>query len=138
MTRPRFNPDTPRGALAQRIATEHPTWRVTDYPTGPDQLGRGQVYAAVYRRTIAKHTQGQALEHEVVIDLYVAQALTSAAEDEGDDRLDDLLITLAAMDDVTWSTAERHTFDALQGWRVTCTVYSTDVYAAAARRRLTA
>lgn len=132
-----FNTDTPRGAVADRIATEHPAWTVEDYPTAPDHLGRAQVYVAVYRTTVSKATGAPALQHDVTVDLYVAPALTAAAEATADDRLDDLLLTLQAMPGITWTTAERRDFDSLQGWRITAQCHSSNVYADAARRRST-
>ena len=131
-----YNTDTPRGAIAQRLADERPSWHVVAHPDAPDHLGRGVVYAAVYRTTLAKATGAPALTHSVTVDLYGAASLTPAAEDALDDLLDDLLLTLAAMPDVVWTSAERTTLaDAFHGWRVTLEMHSADVYASAARKR---
>lgn len=134
-----FDTDTPRGVIAQRISDEHKTWRVVDYPDGPENLGRGAVYVAVYRTTVSKPAGSpQALEHAVTVDLYGAPQLAPRTEGVLDDLLDDLLLTVAAMRDVTWTTAERHAFDTMQGWRITLTLASSNIYAAGARRRPTA
>lgn len=130
-----YNPDTPRGVIAQRIHDAHPSWTVTAHPTAPDHLGRGGVYCAIYRTTITKATGQAALTHALTVDLYGASTLTPAAEDQLDDLLDDLLLTIARMPDTVWTTTERTTLeDAFHGWRTTLEVHSPDVYASAARK----
>lgn len=130
-----FNTDTPRGAIAQRIADAHTAWHVVAHPDAPEHLGRDKVYAAVYRTTIGRATGAPALTHSVTVDLYGAATLSPAAENTLDDLLDDLLTTLARMGDVVWTTAERTTLaDVFHGWRVTLEMHSADVYASAARK----
>lgn len=137
-TTPTYNTATPRGAIAQQLATAHPTWTVVDRPTGPDHLsGRRRVYVAVYRTTIGKNLAGAALTHSVTVDLYAAETLTEAAEARLDDRLDELLTTIAGMPNVIWTTAERTEFDGFHGWRITLEAHSADVYAQAARAATT-
>lgn len=132
-----FTTDTPRGVIAQRIADAHPSWKVEAHPNAPDHLGRGGVYVAVYRTTLAKAPQRAALTHSLTVDLYAAATLTPSAENVLDDRLDDVLLTIATMTDTIWTTAERTELaDAFHGWRITLETHSPDVYASAARKKV--
>lgn len=132
-----FDTTTPRGAIAARIQAAHPAWTVVARPDGPDHLARGRTYVACYRTTLTKANGAPALTHSVTLDLYAAATLTDAAEATLDDRLDELLTTVAAMNDLVWQDATRTSFDSFHGWRITLAMHSPDVYAQAARAATT-
>ena len=85
---------------------------------------------AVYRTEVADHpTAPNQLRHSVAIDAYGKKSMGEGVEDELDDLLDDIMLSLQRIEGVYDITAKRSVFkDSFQGWAITCSADSANVY----------
>jgi hypothetical protein len=121
---------TPRETLAAAILTDNPAWTVRAYPWTPRQVAKGDVAVCVWRASLAPRP-GTDLElaHELTINVYLPKTDGDGAEAEGDEALDELLLTLQRIPGVAWSKAERTVFDnVISGWQITAAVNSKNYY----------
>lgn len=120
---------TPRQTIADQFITDYPTkYAVYPWMYSPTSDLR-QPAIAVYRTEVAG---GDQLSHSVTIDAYGKKSMGEAVEDELDDVLDDIMLSLQRLDRVHDITAKRSVFkDSFQGWAITCTVSSGNVYKSA-------
>jgi hypothetical protein len=121
---------TPRQSIADQIITDYPTkYAVYPWMYSPTTDLR-QCAIAVYRTEVGDHpTRAGDLQHTVSIDAYGKKTQGEAVEDELDDLLDDIMLSLQRLERVYDITAKRSVFkDAFQGWAITCTVSSGNVY----------
>lgn len=117
---------TPRKQIAARIAADHAGIDVYSFPWQPAELRRPAV--TVWRDELV---QGKGtLEQSISISLYGVRGTPGAAsEDELDDLLDDVLISLRRLETVALVKAERKVLaDVFQGWEIACTWTSQDYY----------
>lgn len=121
--------DTPRQQLAAQIQADNPAWLVHDFPTIPKQVRKGKPVVSVWRSDVAKEGV-QHLKHELTIHLYGAKVIGVEAENELDDHLDGLLLSLERYKGCQLVRAIRRNFadDAFAGFEVTATVYSPNIY----------
>lgn len=121
---------TPRQTIADQLITDHATL-YSIYPWMYSPTGDLRKCAiAVYRTDLGDHpsTPG-ALRHSVTIDAYGTKTLGEAAEDELDDLLDDILLSLQRIDGLYGIEAKRSVFkESFHGWTITCTADSPNVY----------
>lgn len=120
---------TPRETIAAQLSGDWPGHVVYAYPYAPTTDIRKNALA-VYRTDVDPHpTSPNQLRHAVTIDAYGKTKLGTDSEVELDDLLDDILLSLERLAGVTFLKAERKVFkDAFQGWTVTLTADSENVY----------
>ena len=117
---------TPRQTIADQLITDH-TLKYSIYPWmyAPTTDIRKPAIA-VYRTEVAL---GDKLSHAVTIDAYGGKREGEAVEDELDDLLDDIMLSLQRLERVYDIKATRSVFkDAFHGWSITCAVSSENVY----------
>lgn len=119
---------TPRETLAAQLRTDHPDYRVFDYPYAPSEV-RSPVIA-VWRTDVNPHPQSPSmLRHDLTVQAYIGPTVGEKAEATLDDLLDAVLLSLQRLPAVTWTKSERTIFqDTFQGWTVTCYADSPNVY----------
>lgn len=121
---------TARAVVAAQVAADNPSWSVHPWPYLPEQVALGKPVVAIYRERLGRN--GARLEHSLKIDLLVSLVGSEAAEDEADDALDQLLLSLQRLDSCHWTQVERVTFaDAFTGYSVTAVMHSADPYKSA-------
>jgi hypothetical protein len=124
---------TPRETIADQIIEDYPTkYAVYPWMYSPTTDLR-QPTIAVYRTEVGDHpeTPGN-LQHSITIDAYGKRTQGEAVESELDDVLDDIMLSLQRLDRVYDIKATRSVFkDSFQGWAITCTVSSGNVYKSA-------
>lgn len=129
---------TARAVVAQAVTAARPGWDVRPYPFTPSQLTSGGCAVSVWRGDLTAH-RGELgpvlLEHGLTVHLYAARTEGPEAEDELDGLLDELLMAVQAVEAVAFTRAERMTFDRkFQGWAITLSLTSPNIYRAAHTR----
>ncbi len=120
-----------RGQIAHALQTEHPTWVVKAFPFTPENVARGKPVISVFRPTLSRNTLANVLDHALTITIFAASVDNNKAEDELDDTLDALLLTLQGVPGFTWSTCERQNFkNEIAGIQISATIRSRDIYRA--------
>ena len=122
--------DTPRQQLAEQFRTDHPGWLVSDFPDVPKQVVKGRPVVSVWRSELVPASNRTNLTHEITINGYGAKTVGAGAEDELDDLLDDLLLSLERFPGFILTRASRQSFakDSIAGWQITGSVLSPNVY----------
>lgn len=126
-----------RQVLADQIKSDNPDLVVCPWVHMPEQVTPGHPVVAVYRERISRLST--ALEHHVKLDVFVSLTDGPAAEDEAEDALDLVLLSLQRVQGCTWQEVQRVTFDgSFAGYTITAAMHSIDVYKSeiAAERRL--
>ena len=120
---------TPRQTIADQLIEDYPTkYAVYPFMYSPTTDIR-QPAIAVYRTEVALADK---LTHSLAIDAYGKKSTGEGVEDELDDVLDDIMLSLQRLELVYDITAKRSVFkDSFQGWAITCTVSSGNVYKSA-------
>jgi len=124
---------TPRQQLAEQIKKDNPTWIVNAYPMTPKRVTPNKPVVSVFRTDVAIGGTVQILEHALTVHLYGAKVLDAAAEDEQDDLLDGIMLSLERFPGFKLGKASRATFNenTIAGWEITGTCQSANVYRAA-------
>ncbi len=122
---------TPRQQVAEQIAADNPTWVVLPYPSIPGQVARGKPVCSIWRSELAPAVPRQGLTHALTVNLY-GPTTGKAAEDELDDYLDALLLSVERLPGFKFERATRQQFqnDTLSGWQLELTATSENVYRA--------
>lgn len=123
--------ETVRAQVAAHIKADlTANYVVRDYPVAsPDNISANKVHVSVYRTELS--VTAQALTHTLEIDVLVG-GTNGPAEDNLDDALDDVLLSLQRMDGVTATSAQRMVFgESFIGYKIAADVASTNVYRAA-------
>lgn len=121
---------TPRQTVAAQIQQDNPEWKVFDYPFTPSNVQVGKPVVSVWRSGLDPGANTHHLSHSVQIFAYGARAVSSKAEDEMDDLLDGVLLSIERLGGWRFTTAKRGLFfdDTLAGWLIEATAESTNVY----------
>lgn len=124
--------DTPRQQLAAQIKADHSDWIVKDYPDEPSQVRKGKPFVSVWRASIVPAVR-QHLDHELTLHVYGSKVQDAAAENELDNILDGILLSIERYEGARFVRAERQNFvnDTFAGFVVTVNTYSPNVYRAA-------
>jgi hypothetical protein len=123
---------TPRQTIADQLISDHTaTKEYAVYPwlySPTSDLRKPAI--AVYRTDVEPHpTNPNLLRHPVTIDAYGKKVIGEAVEDELDDLLDDIMLSLQRIDGVYDVKAKRSTFkDSFHGWTITLHVDSENIY----------
>lgn len=128
-------PLTAREQLAAQIAADAGTRaKVVAHPEQPTNIAKGKMFVAVYRSKLDRHADRRVLRHDLTVDVYASTATGAGAENEADDALDAVLLSIQRHPGTVFEEAERTQFDGkFAGYRVRATWHSPDVYAAAIR-----
>jgi hypothetical protein len=121
---------TPRQTIADQLIQDYPTkYAVYPYLYAP-ATNISQPSIAVYRTAVEE--SGTGLSHPVTIDAYGQKTMGEKVEDELDEMLDDIMLSLQRLERVYEIKATRTVFkDTYQGWSITCSVSSGNVYKSA-------
>lgn len=121
---------TPRETFAAQLQRDHPDFKVLAYPYTPANVEDGKPVVSVWRTDIAPGQNRLALTHSLQVNAYGARTVTAAAEDEMDNLIDAVLLTVAGMTGWTFTTATRTTWleGKLSGWEITLKAESPNVY----------
>ena len=121
---------TPRETIAAQIATDHPLWLVWPYPDVPKNVAKDRPVVSVWRGTVAPGESRQTLRHDLTLNVYGAKRIADGVEDELDDLLDGVMLSLERVDGFRFTQAERQSFanDTIAGWQITGSVASANVY----------
>lgn len=124
--------DTPRQQLAAQILADHPEWIVKDYPDEPTQVRKGKPFVSIWRASIVPAAR-QHLDHELTLHVYGSKVQDAGAENELDNILDGILLSIERYAGARFVRAERRNFgnDAFAGFIITVNTYSPNVYRAA-------
>jgi hypothetical protein len=121
--------DTPRQQLAAQIKADNPEWIVRDYPDEPKQVRQGKPYVSVWRSEITP-AQRQHIDHELTLHVYGSKVQDAAAENELDEILDGVMLSIERYEGCRFTRASRRNFsnDAFAGFEIVVAVYSKNVY----------
>lgn len=124
--------DTPRQQLAAQIAADNPEWIVKDYPDEPSQVRKGKPVVSIWRASIVPAAR-QHLDHELTLHVYGSKVQDAAAENELDNILDGILLSIERYEGARFMRAERRNLvnDSFAGFVITVNTYSPNVYRAA-------
>ena len=122
---------TPRQTIADQLLEDYTlTKEYAVYPwmySPTSDLRKPAI--AVYRTEVTDHpTAPNQLRHSMAIDAYGKKSMGEGVEDELDDLLDDIMLSLQRLG-VEFTSAERAVFaESFQGWTVKCAFDSENVY----------
>lgn len=121
---------TPRTTIKNAIKADNPAFIVDSYPNLPDHLGKGKVHVSVWRTDLKTYPQQpNALEHSLNIQIAIPLTTGDTAEDAADEAIDAVLLSLQRIEHLSWSTAERVSFDeAFIGYKITASATSINPY----------
>lgn len=124
--------DTPRQQLAAQILADHPTWIVKDYPDEPKQVRAGKPFVSVWRASVVP-AERQHLDHELTLHVYGSKVLDAGAENELDNILDGIMLSIERYPGSRFVRADRRNLvdGAFAGFIITVNTYSPNVYRAA-------
>lgn len=121
--------DTPRQQLAAQIRADNPEWIVKDYPDEPSQVRKGRPVVSIWRGSIVPAAR-QHLDHELTLHVYGSKVQDAAAENELDEILDAIMLSIERYEGARFIRAERRNLvdGAFAGFVVTVNTYSKNVY----------
>lgn len=125
--------DTPRQQLAAQIRADHSGWDVRDYPAEPKQVRAGKPFVSIWRSDVAPAERRQFLSHELTLHVYGSKVVDEAAENELDNILDGVMLSIERYAGCIFGRASRRNFgnDSFAGFEITVSVLSENVYRAA-------
>jgi hypothetical protein len=124
---------TPRQQLAAQIADDHPDWIVADFPLVPSQVRRGKPVVSVWRSDVTPAPNRPLLAHELTLHVYGSKVQGVEAENELDDILDGVMLSIERYKGCIFTRATRRQFadDAFSGFEILALAYSPNIYRAA-------
>jgi len=124
------NTDTPRGQLAAQINADNPGWQVDPFPRVPERVTKGKPVVSVWRSDTRPGASTTTITHVITIHLYAAKGVTEAGENELDEYLDALMLSIERAKGYTNTTSQRATFadDTLSGLIITTECQSSNVW----------
>lgn len=120
---------TPRQRVAEQIAADNPKWVVLPYAHVPAQVAKSRPVCAVWRSDVDPAVSRQGLTHAVSVNVY-ASATGERGEDELDDSLDAVMLSIERLEGFKFERASRQMFsnDTLAGWHIELSQLSENVY----------
>lgn len=121
---------TPRQIVAEQLAADQPDWNVLPYAFQPSNVELGHPVVTVFRSEVEPGSTVMVLDHKVTIFAFGSGTKGDKAEDEMDDILDGVLLSLERIGGFTVQSAKRGDFynQTLSGWHIETTMTSTNVY----------
>lgn len=125
-----MNTDTPRGQLAAQIKADNPDWQVEPFPRVPANVSKGKLVVSVWRSDTRPGSNTTITTHVITIQLYAAKGMTEAGEDDLDNYLDALMLSIERKGGYTNTVSQRATFadDTLSGLIITTECQSSNVW----------
>lgn len=124
-----------RVQVAQQLRQDLPKWDTRPYPYIPSQVSARKPVVAVWRTDLTPGSSSLNLRHNVTVNLYGSKTAGEAVELELDGLLDDLLLSLQRMTNLTWTEASRTTWAGnVAGWQVTGYMEPLNTYASTVRQ----
>ena len=121
---------TVRESIAEKIKADNAGYIVKSYPaSAPENLGANKVFVGVYRETLTNSPQTASVAHSLKIQVITPKKNTEAAENELEDALFQVLVSVASLNYVTWSTAQRGIFlDTFIGYEIDLEANTENIY----------
>lgn len=121
---------TPRQQLAAQILADNSEWIVKPYPFEPKQVQKGKPVVSVYRPEISPAAQRTHLAHDLEVVLYASKVADEAAENELDELLDQLMLSLERYSGCHFTSAKRRNLvnNTFAGFVVSAQCISPNVY----------
>jgi hypothetical protein len=108
------------------------TWKAAPEP--PANVTRKR-YGVIWRTGIGKGSRGGRLVTKLQVNIYAAKSAGEALERELDDSLDQVMLAVQRITDVTFQEANRVTFaETFPGWEVLLEIEHNNYYAEAIRQ----
>jgi hypothetical protein len=121
---------TPRQQLAAQVAADNSEWIVKPYPFEPKQVRAGKPVVSIWRGEISPASSRTMITHELTLHVYGSKVADEGAENELDNILDQIMLSIERYKGCAWSSAKRRNFvnDTFAGFEITATVTSANVY----------
>lgn len=121
---------TPRTQLAEKIQADNPKFRVFDYGHRPQNVNKGRPVVTVIRTEVVPGERVLALDHTLQVLAIGAQTDPEAAEDELDDLLDAVCLSIERLREWRMTSCKRASLfeDSFTGWVIDVTCTSPNVY----------
>lgn len=121
---------TPRQTLAAALEADHPKWVVLPYLIQPQNVTLGKPLVCVFREQVNPGANVTHLTHKLSVIAYGARTAGDKAEDELDDLLDGVLLTVERLKGWNYTEASRDEFfeGTFTGWRIGVSMTSPNVY----------
>jgi hypothetical protein len=119
-----------RKDVAAKIKADNPTFIVHDFPvSAPENIPTGRVYVSVYRDGFSVDNSNSQITHNLKALVVIPKKGTAAAEDELDAAVDKVMLSLEALSDVFWQSAERTIVaDTWEGYEISLQAIRAQVY----------
>jgi hypothetical protein len=119
-----------RKDVAAKIRTDNPTFIVHDFPvSAPENIPTGKVFVSVYRDGFSVDNSNSQITHTLKCLVVIPKKGTAAAEDELDAAVDKVMLSLEAMRDVYWQTADRTVVaETWEGYEISLQAVRAQVY----------
>ena len=121
---------TVREEIAAKIKADNPTYSVKAFPvSAPENLGATKVFVSVYRESMTNAPQLAAVTQSLKLQVITPKTGTDVAETELEDALFEVLVSIASLNYVQWSTAERAVFaEKFIGYEITLEASTQNIY----------
>lgn len=122
---------TPRQQLAEQIAQDNASFDVRPYPFTPKNVNEGKPVVSVWRDAVNPSGESRTvLAHELTAQAYGSRTAGERAEDELDDILDAVALSVERLNGFKLTSATRATFnnDTISGWLLKLDCTSANVY----------
>lgn len=121
---------TPRQILADQIQADNKEYRVVNYPYTPANVQLEHPVVSVFRDGVDPGDTVMMLAHTVQVYAYGARLTGAEAEDDLDDVLDAVWLSVERLPGWKVTGAKRTLFnnDTVAGWMITVTAQSPNVY----------
>jgi hypothetical protein len=119
-----------RKDVAAKIKADNPTFIVHDFPvSAPENIPAGKTVVSVYRDGFSVDANNSQITHTLKALVVIAKKGTAAAEDELDAAVDKVMLSLEALPDVYWQSAERTVVaETWEGYEISLQAIRAQVY----------
>jgi hypothetical protein len=124
-----------RVQVAQQLRKDLAAWDIRPYPYIPPNVTTKKPVVAVWRPDLNPGATSLVLRHNVTVNLYGSKTAGEAVEMELDGLLDQVLLSLQRMTNLTWEAASRTTWTGnVSGWQITGYMEPLNNYASTVRQ----
>jgi hypothetical protein len=121
---------TVREEIAAKIKADNASYSVHAFPVSPpENLAANKVFVSVYRESMTNAPQLAAVTQSLKLQVITAKTGTAIAENELEDALFEVLVSIASLNYVKWTTAERAIFaEKFIGYEVALEANTENIY----------